>query len=257
MKQLLEQLGLTSKEADVYLASLHIGTKPASSIAKLVNYPRSTTRVLLMQLHKKGFVNFFTKNNKQYFWPTPPQEVGKLIEKKQKELEKINDEFQSKLPDLENLYQRESHIPKVYYFEGKKGVMRAYNMVLSQDVDEIYAYDLYGKVKSTVLDDFWPEYYKKRKRSKIVLRSLTTFSDENRNVREDDKRYSRETRFLPFYMISHYGEKNIAGNLIINYSLHPDELLATVIESQFLAEMEKTIFKTMWYLAGKLDYNNE
>lgn len=47
MKEQLEKLGFSPKEADVYLALLELGTAVVSDVAKKANINRSTTYILL------------------------------------------------------------------------------------------------------------------------------------------------------------------------------------------------------------------
>jgi sugar-specific transcriptional regulator TrmB len=55
MKEKLEKLGFSSKEADVYISLLELGSAIVSDVAKKAGINRSTAYVLLESLAKKGF----------------------------------------------------------------------------------------------------------------------------------------------------------------------------------------------------------
>ena len=42
IEKILEKIGLSNKEVTVYLASLHLGSQPASTIAKTTGIKRTT-----------------------------------------------------------------------------------------------------------------------------------------------------------------------------------------------------------------------
>ena len=63
MKEKLEKLGFSPKEADVYISLLELGSAVVSDVAKKAGINRSTAYVLLESLEKKGFVSVSEKDN--------------------------------------------------------------------------------------------------------------------------------------------------------------------------------------------------
>lgn len=71
-QKVLEQLGYSSNEAKVYLATLALGEGHISDIAERVKMPRSTVQVILERLHEDGLVNFYVMRRYKYWIAEDP-----------------------------------------------------------------------------------------------------------------------------------------------------------------------------------------
>ncbi|MBI4087815.1 TrmB family transcriptional regulator, partial [Candidatus Kaiserbacteria bacterium] len=69
MPKELEDLGLSEKEARVYLAALELGQNTAERIAKQASVNRSTTYVQLDSLMKMGLISTHEEDKKTLFAP--------------------------------------------------------------------------------------------------------------------------------------------------------------------------------------------
>lgn len=76
LAKILQNIGLTEKEAKVYLACLELGPQPVSEIAKKARINRVTAYDILEKLLKKGLVNFVTKEKIKFFNATDPRIVS-------------------------------------------------------------------------------------------------------------------------------------------------------------------------------------
>lgn len=63
----LESLGLTEKEAAVYVAALELGASPAQKIAERAKVKRGTTYLAIESLTKRGLMSSVTKGKKVFF----------------------------------------------------------------------------------------------------------------------------------------------------------------------------------------------
>ena len=72
LNEVIEKIGLSKKEAKVYLALLRIGQSSASLIAKNSGLKRPTTYLILEDLRKRGFVLKMPGNKKQMFISKSP-----------------------------------------------------------------------------------------------------------------------------------------------------------------------------------------
>ena len=66
LKSILQKIGLSDKDAEVYLACLELGTQPASVIARKAGLKRPTTYLILEGLLKRGLVSEYTGSNVKY-----------------------------------------------------------------------------------------------------------------------------------------------------------------------------------------------
>ncbi|OGL95416.1 hypothetical protein A2348_02095 [Candidatus Uhrbacteria bacterium RIFOXYB12_FULL_58_10] len=70
--KLLENLGLSKREADVYLASLRLGESAAQDIAHATGLTRTTVASVLDRLASQGFVSVHRKAGKRLYWIEDP-----------------------------------------------------------------------------------------------------------------------------------------------------------------------------------------
>ena len=92
----LKNIGLTEKEAKVYLATLRKSSQTATEIAKEAKINRVTTYSILEKLLKKGLISTYKKINVQYFDSTDPEIVFRNYKTKV-------DDFKKVLPDLKRI----------------------------------------------------------------------------------------------------------------------------------------------------------
>src|SRR4051812_35603168 len=96
----LQDLGLSEKEARVYLAALEIGQATADQLAKQANIKRPTTYVQLESLMKMGLMSTYEEGKKTYFTPESPDTLKKIFESKKREFEAREQDLTAILPEL-------------------------------------------------------------------------------------------------------------------------------------------------------------
>lgn len=104
-QKVIEQLGYSSNEAKVYLASLALGEAHISDIAEKVKMPRSTAQIIVERLHEDGLMNFYVMRRYKYWVAEDPS----LLLKKLKQREEIVEEA---IPNLVALKQKARKRPE-------------------------------------------------------------------------------------------------------------------------------------------------
>lgn len=173
----LTYLGLSEKEAKVYLAALELGKSPVQKVAEKAGVNRATTYVIIEGLMKKGLMSTYTEGKKQFFCAESPEKLNLLFRDQEIEIKKKQEYLEKILPTIKSIATT-SGKPVVRYYEGKEG-MRAiaeefYITKHKEDARMVYSYDLLlnyfskeelnemrqrrklkgVKVKSIVNDDF-------------------------------------------------------------------------------------------------------
>lgn len=125
LTQDLVQLGLTEKEARVYISLLHIGPSPASTLARRVFLKRASVYPVLESLVAKGLANFEERNQCRFFLPLDPECLLHNLDMQRVELKR-----QMKIAKkcIERL-QISSHMDlmpkqKVLFFKGEDSVLK-------------------------------------------------------------------------------------------------------------------------------------
>lgn len=129
IKNILTKLGLSEKEAEIYLTLLSLGTAAASSISRRLNIPRQTVYSILEKLVESGFIEQSDKRGvKQFF--CDPSDLLSVIEKQKTQLEKNKEILEKELPAIIASRKRSPSFPKIQYYEGEKGLKRLFGNIL-------------------------------------------------------------------------------------------------------------------------------
>lgn len=246
LTQILTSLGLTEKEAKVYLACTEIGTGVVSSIGQAAGINRVTTYDILEKLKQRGLVSYFTKKKIKYFSSTDPEI---LLE----EFEKRTNDLRLSLPKFKKL-TGETKTPRVRYFEGLEGIKNIYAETLSSK-SEILNFS-----NSTEVRKQWPnydkEYVEKRAKKKIFLRGLSPKDKAGETVHSENKKYFREIRLIPAKQFDFSNEISIYDNKVAIISFK-NELIGMIIESHEIANSQRAIFNMCWDFATTMNASTE
>lgn len=143
----LRTLGLTDKEARIYLALLELGRSSAYTIATKAGVKKPTTYVLLEELVEKNFVLRVPKSKKQLFMARQPREMFERTRAALGDAEAL-------LPELASLMRQSDSEVKTLFFEGENGIRDAWWYKL----DEFQNTEMKAFYASTT--DFPPEIVK-------------------------------------------------------------------------------------------------
>ena len=241
LTDILVNLGLTDKEAKVFLAATTTGTAPVSEIAKAANINRVTTYDILEKLKQKGLVSHFTKAQIKYFNCIDPEI---LLE----EYENRTANLRSALPKFKALKGEINH-PRIRYFEGLEGIKAIYTDTLTSQ-SEILNYSNSAEIRKT-----WPtydeDYVQKRAEKKIFLRGLAPKDKAGQIVHAKDKEYYREIRLIPSDKFNFTNEINIYDDKVAIISFK-DELIGMIIESHEIALSQRAIFEMCWQFSENI-----
>ncbi len=248
--QTLGNLGLTDKEAKVYISLIEIGTNVVSRIAEKARINRVTTYDILEKLKEKGFISSFTKQKIKYFTATDPEIVASNFDQK-------NRAFKDSLPELKRLKGETAH-PRIQYFEGLEGIKAIYEDTLNAKTE------ILNFSNSEEIRKIWPtydkDYVEKRAKKKIYLKGVIPSDEAGKLVKSQDALYHREMRLIEKTKYNFTNEINIYDDKVAIISF-ADELIGMIIESHEIAETQRAIFQMVWEFAdtnsqAKKDKNN-
>ncbi len=239
----IKNIGLTPKEAKVYIAMLELGSNTVAAIAAKAQLNRVTTYDILEKLLKKGITHFLTKNGVKFFDATDPQIISHEITRKAHD-------FKKALPEFRRLRGEAAH-PKVRYFEGFEGIKTLYADTLSSKT-EILNYSNSKEIRAH-WPDYDTEYVKERAHRKIFLRGIAPDDEHGRWVHSQDKKSFREIRLVPKEHFNFTNEINVYDDKVAIVSFKDVPLIGMIIESLEIANTQRDIFKMAWEYAGRLN----
>lgn len=256
LRLILEDLGLTDVESNVYLATVESGNGTASQIAKIAGLQRVTAYEVLKRLSKIDFVRVRARagSNVKYFIPIGIQEIKAKLEHKKDELDRALESVPSLSHVFSTLYKNKgTGKPEVLYFEGVEGVTTAMFDTLEQKPQEIISFSSHKWLDSVFSEKFLSEYWDKRVKYKIRTRGIIPHTKEAVSYfnYEKNKRELREVRSLPKDTFNFENEIDVYGDNVCIVSLESGKEHAVVIRSKSIAKSFKDIFEILWLGAGR------
>lgn len=120
----LEQLGLSEKEAKVYVSLLELGQSNVQIIAKKAGINRPIAYVVLDALVKKGLCSTFEKDKKAFYVAQDPEHLQMLLNVQKRELEEKQARLSNVMENLKTIHDlQDKERPFVRFFEGKEGLL--------------------------------------------------------------------------------------------------------------------------------------
>jgi 8-oxo-dGTP diphosphatase len=233
----LERLGIEEKPARVYLAALELGGGLASEIAQKAGVERTHTYHLLEQLIREGLVYRSERGNLLIFMAQSPKKIGQMIESRLEHAKSL-------IPELLMLEGANTTKPKIKLYEGIEGIKQLFEETFELPRDsETLAYSSAESIHE-YLQDYVPQYLKRRARKGISQRAIAEDSEEAREHQKMDREELRQTRLVNKERFPFKNEINIFGNKIMIASYR--DLMGVIIESREIADTQRAIFELAW-----------
>jgi DNA-binding transcriptional regulator GbsR (MarR family) len=162
IKSLIE-LGLSEKEAMLYLALLELGVTSASEMARRTNINRSSAYVVLKSLEKIGLVTSVTNVHPgnevtvQQFLAASPDALLTMAKKRSQHEHAIEKKIEVLIPELKALHKDSRYKPKVYVYEDMEATRRYMPTLLEEQTTRgMKTYRLYGDFTVLQAGNFLP-----------------------------------------------------------------------------------------------------
>ena len=243
-QKVLQNLGLSEKEAIIYMALLQLGKSTVVKIAKTAGLKRPNTYIILDELKKKGLVSEIPEKGRTLYSPEDPSILEQNIKNSLAD-------FHELLPLFRASYNRGTK-PTIKYYEDKDVI---YNIYVNEifTAQNIYFYGTSVKnINATWPDLFavWDSYWRpgKKKSSKNVLEIIGNEPEDIAYAQHYIGQ--REVRIAP------KGKKFLADNAIADDKIMItsfDPLFAVVIESPQLAATYRALVELAWQSAIPAD----
>lgn len=135
LEKFLEEIGLSDKEAKVYLALIEVDDESVLSLARRTLINRTTIYPVLQMLIRKGLVSETQKGVKTHYRAEPPERLESVLERRKIEIDEQVKRLAEVVPRLRSQMKGGSK-PVVKYYEGKQGVLSAMDDFFGADSTE-------------------------------------------------------------------------------------------------------------------------
>lgn len=233
----LEEFGLNTKEAEVYLSCLQLGPASVQNIAKQAGIHRVSAYDILESLISKNLVRQTASGKKRLLEAIDPDVIYQSLHNKEISFIKL-------LPELRAVQNKKSKKPKVLYYEGRENVWRAYLDRIRHDLDkrENLVYGTSAELL-TIFPKEYTEFTKERIKRGIKARIIVEKSKFGLQEAKQAKEELREVKFLSEGK-SFKSHTIIYGNRVMTVSW--ESMILVIIEDQANADNQRFVWEMLW-----------
>jgi sugar-specific transcriptional regulator TrmB len=238
LEQNLQKIGLSEKEAALYLAGLQTGPATMQELVNSAHLKRATVYELVDSLKEKGLIKTVLKGKHKIYTAEDPQNIFPLIKQKENALHNI----------MGQLLAIQSHAgkkPSVRIYQGIEGIKEIYEDLLSKRADYIEV--LSAKLPDEKIKEYWGGEYverriKKGNHVKVIAPNIPFYQE----LKLKDKFTLRETKLIPVENFPFQNEVFAYNGKVAFITQEGDASLGLVIESSDVFATLSLILNNFW-----------
>jgi sugar-specific transcriptional regulator TrmB len=231
----LISLGLTEKQARLYITLYELGEATAYEIAKKSGLKRPTVYVIMEELRKRGLALIIPHPKKQVFIAKDPHEfIGECQSKVSRDAKDI-------FTMLPKLSRPDS---KTIVFKGEGALAQGLSFGLHSIKDKkLYAFYA-GIGKKTTVTNEYTEHFEELYKLGFKVKSIVPSNSLDEKFREEDVTHGFETKRISSDLFSPSVSVEICGSIVKSIFHKKKEVV--VIEDKELADFYIQLFEIVW-----------
>lgn len=249
VKAELADLGLTKKEADVYVALVQLEESQTGKLCSHTKIPSSNMYPILHSLTEKGLVTFKIVNRIKVYKASSPHSLKLLYEEQVKKIQSKKDEVMEVIAQLEKIPASRVSASDYEYFEGIRGIKSLWMRINEMLIPNTESQYIVGELNTwETLNAFYLEHHKLRAKKKIFERMILPESakfeaKERRKIGYFDARFLKE---LPV------GELGIFENFVVIQYTNTETPRGFLIKDKIFAITFRFYFELLWQNAKEI-----
>ncbi len=241
----LQRVGLSDREAKVYLAALELGPSPVQKIAQRASIPRATVYLVLDELRAKGFVNTYNEGKKTFFVAESPDRLSNLLDERENEIKRQRAAIKQLIPNLMSRGQfKKGERSLVSFYEGPKALKALIRDNLRNAAGgEALGFFSHDDAESMLekMGVTWDDLVHWRKRDKINRRIIYTW----RQKEPPKEHHVKNAKYIPFEDFPCAADISIVANRVA-FVPYNDPIRAVAIEDEAVASALRAVFEALW-----------
>lgn len=243
-RQILEDIGLTKNEIEVYLALMMLGSASAGVITRESCLHRRNVYDTLEKLVQRGLVSFVTKGKIKHFETTDPQRLLDILKEKRRNLEIGEKRLQAIMPDLLNS-KNLKETQEVRIFMGREGRKLLFEDILRTAKENLV---LGGVPPSKSSESYMTRY--NRRRAKLGIRNKMIYNKRHGYLNFLKTFDSTEIRIMPRELKSRV-TFNIYNNKVAILFRIAEKPFTILIENESVTNDFREYFNFIWDISRK------
>ena len=234
--QLLKKIGLSKRQAQIYVALLEIGKGSVQEIADQSGLKRTSIYPNLEVLKDRGVLFESKIDAHTYYLPEDPEQLVSTLKDQAEELSQALNSLS------EPSKKQRSH---VQFYTGSDGFKKIWSAIFSSDVTEYLIITDAREFNGFVQNKYIEHSIIKRKVEKgIHSRQIIAFSEDAKNIIAKDGEENRESKILPHQHKIPY-TTIVFGNKVALISPMPENIIM-IIESESYTRTQRSFFEALW-----------
>jgi len=235
-EKFLQDAGLTTIEAKVYLTILELGAALAGVIARKSGIHRRSVYDAIDRLIEKGLVSYIVKNNRRHYEATNPKRLLEIVKEKQEKIESL-------LPKLQEKFEASKEKQETLFFRSRDGLKAVFQDHLESGAKEILVIAA-SDFRDVVSEFFFKKYDAERKKKKIKQKIIYNIKKrkEKPKIPLCEVRYLRQDYDSPLSMAV-YADR-------VAMVLWARTPYAILIRDKEIADSYKGYFSVLWKAAN-------
>lgn len=246
IEQLLEMLGLTQKEAQVYIAIQKQGRTAPADLAEITKINRTTVYSVAKELLNKGIIVEDLGSPKRELLATPPQELRKLIDQELSAIKQRESFLDEAIESIESIADKAAYpVPRIQFIKEDRLKSFLYERTPVWDRSIVERGGEYlGFQEPIFVEKFedWIDWYWNQAPSTIQLKLLSTKNSEAES-RVASKGYDRRQIIFWKENIQFNTTTWIMGDYVVMFVLSTSPNYLVEIYDQRFAENQRMIFR--------------
>jgi sugar-specific transcriptional regulator TrmB len=242
----LKKLGLSDKEAAVYLAALGLGPSTVLQIARKSKVARATTYLVLEALQGYGLVSEYREGDKTFFVAEDPHNLDRIIDQQEIEVKQRREKIGDLVPKLAVFMRTADDRPTVRYYEGREGLktIRQEMTKRTKSGEEWYNLTSLDNLKKFFAEEI---DYSPRKAKRIKQKTIFTTTSamlKQKTLQESGKKLNQSKYVASDKLSSDVGLTIMEDTVAIGVFKEP--VGGVMIESKEIAKLMKQWFELTW-----------
>lgn len=246
----LIDFGLTEREVSLYTTLLNSGPNTIMNLSRLTGIKRSTTHNNVEELIGKGLISQTNFGERRMVIAESPDKLKLLMQQNKYKIEKMSEKLPNVISKIMKLIP-ESGIKnniEVKYFEGLAGFKDVCERSLINSSKEVLFLSNMDEWKKVFTDKYAYEYYVPvRLQKKIFAKTLAIKTDSAMEIKNADKEFMREMRFLPKGF--EFEPTLIISDSEVSIMTSSEPYTAILIQNESIAKLFRDIFYNLWEMS--------
>jgi sugar-specific transcriptional regulator TrmB len=239
----LRAIGLSQKEAAIYLAALRLGESSLSQINKEARLKWTITHNLTQGLVLRGFLSEVSKGKRKAYAAVHPRRILQVAELNRNQVEEL-------MPELVALHYGQSKKPRAQLYEGIEGVKRAYEEILEgvkEKKEVLWMSDIESVEREfpKVLREYVQAIHGLNRPAARELIQKNEAGEKYVADLLEKKIIGTKARFLPSGAVIANADQALVGNRLYQFVLG-ENVFVSILESDTIAETQRNFFEYIW-----------